>query len=70
MYACFENISNNNDNISKVTSLTPWKRVNIKVLSLKTDKQAIHYNDDERIYEKNIIEYKNKILNKNNEFLK
>ena len=43
---------------------------NIKVLSLNTDKQAIHYNDDERIYEKNRIEYKNKILNKNNEFLK
>ena len=42
---------------------------NIKVLSLNTDKQAIHYNDDERIYEKNRIEYKNKILNKNNEFL-
>lgn len=42
----------------------------VKVLSLNTDKTAIHYFDDERKYEKNRAEYKNKFLNEHNVFLK
>lgn len=43
---------------------------NIKVCSLKADKQAEHYEGDEEIYKKNLNLYKNKILPDTIEFLK
>ena len=43
---------------------------NIKVCSVITPKKAIHYNNDKSIYEKNLNNYKNKILPKTIKHLK
>lgn len=41
----------------------------IKVLSIQTVKMAIHYDEDKNIYDRNLINYKKKILPKNLEYL-
>ena len=61
------------DNCNKIWATCyncPKLLENIKVCSVITPKKAIHYNNDKSIYEKNLNNYKNKILPKTIKHLK